>query len=414
MEGGERSAQTPTATEALPQSSPIPSELPVPANRFVFVDGLRGLAALAIVVFHVWNYEPDPWPAFESSHWLVNAAFKQVRAAVQVLLVVSGFVVAYTLRKTWVTPREVAWFLGRRIVRLIPPYWVTIGIVIIVDLLCVHALDVEKPFKGPLSVPRVSKHLTLTQEIFRHEEEALSAGVWTICIEMQFYIVAIVGAALAQRLVPGSGIHRPRTSGWALLAVFAPPAFICLFYWRSMKSTDPWVIHYIWMFFLGMITWWTLERTVSTFVYSVIIGAGVAALVWRPDWVDPGEASFLLVPNAVALSTAVAIFTAGRFDRLQSWLNWSWLQYLGRISYSLYLIHFPVCHLVTTAAWKWCNNSPTPVQAYLILLSALGCSTLAAHVLYTFVEAPSNRMAAEMKRAAESSTSRKPNALQTV
>ena len=333
------------------------------AYRFVFVDGLRGLAALSIVVFHIWNYEPEPWPAFEYSHWLVNAAFKNVRAAVQVLLVVSGFVVAYTLRKSWVTPREVGSFLGRRIVRLIPPYWVTIGIVIVVDLLCVHALNLEKPFEGPLSVPRVSKHLTLTQEIFRHEDEALSAGVWTICIEMQFYVVAILGIALAQRLAkfdPHSTTDpifwlgaacRLRARRFDLPVLLAVPEKH-----RRLGDSLP----------LDVFPWH--DHLVDSRAHCpdprLCIGCrrGHPATFFTgvpAGWISE-TSSRLVVPNAVALSTAVAILAAGRLNRMQSWLSWSWVQYLGRISYSLYLIHFPVCHLLTSAAWKWCNNSPTP------------------------------------------------------
>ena len=46
-----------------------------PAVRFVFVDGLRGLAALSIVIFHIWWYEPAPYPALDDAHWIYDAAF---------------------------------------------------------------------------------------------------------------------------------------------------------------------------------------------------------------------------------------------------------------------------------------------------------------------------------------------------
>lgn len=365
--------------------------LPKPATmssaRFAFVDGLRGLAALAIVVFHIWWYEPAPFPALEHAHWVVDAAFLRIRGGVQILLVVSGFVIAYTLRTTWVTPSEVLLFVGRRLVRLVPPYWVAIGFIILVDIACRGPWDLTSPFDGQLSLLRVSAHMAFLQDVFGHE--ALGAGMWTICIEMQFYVVAIIGWGLAQRAFPRPMIKEPRPSVVGLLAVFAPVAFVSLFYWRSLESTTPWVIHFAWMFFIGMVTWWTLDRTLPRASYAAIVAIAAVELTFDVEW---------RYENAVALATALSIFAVGCRLQLHVWLNWWWLQYLGRISYSLYLIHFPVCHLLTTAGWKWCGDSPTAMQASAILLASLIASLLAAHTLYEFVEAPSARWAARLKR----------------
>jgi len=406
MEGGAKIGESEAVVGGLPPNPPNPLATVAGSQpfRFVFVDGLRGLAALTIVVFHIWCYEPAPYPAFEDSHWIVNLAFRRMRVAVQVLLVISGFVVAYTLRKTWVSPREIFWFLGRRIVRLIPPYWVTIGVIILVDILCQRIWNLTSPFDGPLSLRRVSAHLTLMQDVLGHE--ALSAGIWTICIEMQFYVVAVLAWGVAQRIAPRPVTNEPRPSVWGLLAVFVPAAFASLFYWRPDEATSPYVIHFLWMFFLGMVTWWTLDRTVPTFIFVAIIAVGVVEL--RFSFEELRFQNEWWIYNTVALTTAVAIFAAGRLNRMQVWLNWRWLQYLGRISYSPYLIHFPVCHLIMSAGWKWFNETPSPVQADAILLASLLASILAAHFVYMFVETPANRWAANLKRIAETPASKEP------
>ncbi|RPI82832.1 MAG: hypothetical protein EHM42_09040, partial [Planctomycetaceae bacterium] len=79
-------------------------------------------------------------------------------------------------------------------------------------------------------------------------------------------------------------------------------------------------------------------------------------------------------------------------------LNWNWLQYLGRISYSLYLIHFPVSHVVTTLAERSLGTHPSSIASAIALAAALAASIAAAHVLYTFVEGPSVRLAARFRR----------------
>lgn len=394
--------------------------------RFAFVDGLRGLAALSIVIFHAWWYEPEPRPLQESLHWLVELAILRTRGGVQVLLVISGFVIAYSLRNTWVTPREVLSFVGRRFVRLVPAYWVALGFVILVEFLCRVPLNLPPPFTGQPTVPRVLTHLFFLQDVFDYE--SLSAGLWTVCIEMQFYVVAVLGWGLAQRFVSrdsdptrsrvrqnagvpvqrGEGldsvatqsgqIPTPTPSTFALLMVFAPLAIASLVYWYRREKTDHWVTYFLWRFFLGMITWWTLDRTIPVVVFKTIVAIGAGQLVYELAYDPRFELQFELPStNAIALATALAIFVAGRRQRLHVWLNWRWLQFVSRISYSLYLIHFSVTHMLVSAAWKWCGNSPTTIEATGILAASVVVSLVAGSVLYVLVEAPSVRWAAKLK-----------------
>lgn len=392
-------------------ATPVPHTQP--QSRFAFVDGLRGLAAMGVVIFHIWTYEPDPYPALQSAHWVVDEAFRRARDVVQILLVISGFVIAYTLRQTWVSVQEAGSFMLRRIVRLAPAYWVTIATIVLVAACCEWS-DLPSPYEGNVSVARIVAHMTFLQDVLGYP--ALSAGVWTLCIEMQFYLVAILGWGLAQRLFVTEP-RKPRPSAWALLLIFGPFAIVSLFYWRKLDSTDPWVTHFMWSFFLGMITWWALDRTIPMPVFFAVIAIGLVdflnvadGLFWLfgdidaqgidPDDIMNSKWSWRS-KNAVAMTTSLAILMAGLWDRLHVWLNLRPLQYVGKISYSLYLIHFPVFHLLTSAGWKWCDDSPTTLQARVILLSVIPASLIAGHLLYVLVELPSARWSAKLKRIAQ-------------
>lgn len=375
------------------------------------MDGLRGLAALSIVLFHIWWYEPAPYPALESAHWIVDEAFLRIRAGVQVLLVISGFVIAFTLRRTWVTIGEILSFVARRFVRLVPPYWTVIALIILIDAACRSVWKLDSPVEGDLTLIRVSAHMAFLQDVFGHG--ALSAGMWTICIEMQFYVIAVMGWGLAQHLFRRPAADQPRPSPLGIVAIFAPLAFLSLFYWRSLDSTSAWVIHFFWMFFLGMITWWTLDgilpKAISYTVFVIAILELIFDAPWRQqfyyDWIRPAAAPQIFDPveswryeNSIALTTALLILIAGQRNKLHQWLNWNWLQYVGRISYSLYLIHFPVCHLITNWGWRHFNDAPTSGQAIGILMTSFVTSFIAAHLLYQWVEAPSNRWSAKLKQ----------------
>jgi peptidoglycan/LPS O-acetylase OafA/YrhL len=355
-----------------------------PAPRFMMLDGVRGLAALGVAVYHIWRYEPAATtePLTYASNqfvppfvdWLLLHSWYPMQS----LLVLSGFVIAFTMRNTWVTPREVVSFVVRRFVRLWPPYAVTILFVLLLHAASVHWWGVPSPFEEPLTVFRVLAHLAFLQDIVG--ETPLSAAIWTVCVEMQFYVLSIVGWGLAQRLLPRPDPQQPRPSGWGVLLVFAPLALASLFVWSWQDRTDAWVIHFMNPLFLGMATWWALDRTIlpQAFAAVVAIYAVQLAFQWK-------------VENAQALTAALVFYVAGRLNHFHDWLTWRWVQYLGRISYSLYLIHYPVSFTLMWLGWRWCENSPTPAQATLILSVGLVASLAAAHLLYEFVEAPSGR-----------------------
>ncbi len=371
-------------TSQSDSQQPVTTANPL-AIRFVFVDGLRGLAALSIVIFHIWWYEPAPYPALDNAHWIYDAAFLRLRGGVQTLLVISGFVIAYTLRNTWVDSIEVLRFVSRRFVRLVPAYWTAIAIALLVNIACSSILNLPSYLDNPVTSGQVLSHLVFLQELLGYE--ALSAGMWTVCIEVQFYMFAVVAWGLAQRLFTGPEPNRPRPSAWGLISVFAPLALISLFIWRRQDASDVWVAYFFWTFFLGMATWWALEQSIRPSIFWGVVCIAIVELIINRE-----------PANAVALMTALLLLVAGQHERLGVWLNWGWLQYLGRISYSLYLIHFPVCHLVTATGWKLYGENPTSMQAVFILFLALVASIPAAHLLYMFVEAPSIRWTELMKR----------------
>jgi peptidoglycan/LPS O-acetylase OafA/YrhL len=131
---------------------PHPTTPVKPVTRFAFIDGLRGLAALGIAGYHIWRYEPTPYPADNVVPDVIKEVLLRSWIGVQFLWVVSGFVIAYTLRDTWITPREALSFLGRRIVRLVPPYWFTIFLVVLVSAVGASWWGLPSPFEDSLTV----------------------------------------------------------------------------------------------------------------------------------------------------------------------------------------------------------------------------------------------------------------------
>ncbi|MGE5195108.1 MAG: acyltransferase family protein [Deltaproteobacteria bacterium] len=388
-------------------------------GRSTFIDALRGVAAFSVACYHITRYGPLPEPAREFIPGLLQGWFDHGWMGVQVFFVISGFVIAYSVRNARVTPGYLGNYALRRSIRLDPPYWTTILFVLLLHaILYLHLgfdspLDVPSRLEPALSWQLLAAHVLYLQNILRYDN--LSAGFWTLCIEVQFYLLYVAGQGIAQRF-PYRGRRVPAdASPIGLLAVFAPLALASLFIWNNGfppgenpwwnwfvagPSGDMWITRFFCMFFLGASAWWALDGRIPAAIFGIYAAALAGRIVWQGQ--THGWGGDLTIGLCAALAAGVSTYLAGRLGRLGTWLNFGFLQYLGQISYSLYLIHFPMSHVVTTLGTQVSGTSPSPAVATLWLGLALAASLVAAHVLYIFVEAPSVRFAARFKRPSTS------------
>lgn len=370
---------------------------------------------------------------------LLHAWFDRGRLGVQVFFVISGFVIAYSVRNAWVTPGYLGNYALRRSIRLDPPYWTTILFVLLVHAVFalhlgfVSPLDMPEKMEDPVTWKLLLAHVLYVQNILGFEN--LSAGFWTLCIEVQFYLLYVTGLGVAQRFPSATKRQASDAGPWALLGLFGSLALLSLFVWHPevgrelwigffqrlnlpwLAGADPsrdfWLTHFFCMFFLGCSAWWALDGRIPAWAFWSYVGLMAARVAFDcglefssalAGGADIGECCSLLATCTldlkVALVAGIAIYVLGRTGRLGTALDFRPLQYLGKISYSLYLIHFPVAHMVTSLAEVCMDKTETfsPAMANAWLIVALAVSIAAAHVLYRLVEAPSVRLGARLKR----------------
>jgi hypothetical protein len=337
------------------------------------IDALRGVAAIWVACFHFYGGLSNQF----TRHTFVNPfhfILAHGNAGVEIFFVISGFVIAYSVRARRVTPGYFGQFVLRRSVRLEPPYWTTIGLAIASLWLSNH-LRTDRVAQLP-SVAKVVAHIFYLQG-FLHQGQIVDV-FWTLCMEVQFYVFFLLLVAISQRLGDG------RVSR---LAVLAPLTVLSLAIHAGLiPQPTAWMFKFWYLFQLGVVAYWATSKQLkhSDFVAYLILLVGL--LAWHPS-----------VTGGMGLLTGLLIYLGARYNFLST-LNYAPLQFLGRRSYSLYLIH-PVIGVPFAYffAKKFFGAPVSASAAIVCMLTAIAVSLVGASLLYIFVERPSVELSSRLK-----------------
>jgi peptidoglycan/LPS O-acetylase OafA/YrhL len=367
----------------------------VTSGRFTFLDALRGLGALGIACYHVHRYRPLEIPADHVLSSVIQFVVRHGWISVQMFWVVAGFVAAYSLRKTAIGPASFGNFTLRRVLRLGIPYWTVILAVVAVNALptpWIHSPD-QSLIDGPVSLGRVAANLGFLQDVL--DCGNISAGTWFVCVDLQFGVLFALMLGIARLFswsLPGKA-GRANIDALVLILVFVPLGLASLFWFNvDLDDYSAWVIYYFHMPLFGAMVFWALEGRIPRGVfwaYAAIMAGGIA---YR--W-NLGMDYKKSLDVFVALSTGTVIYLAGRRGHLGDWLAWRPLQYLGRISYSLYLTHYLTSWIVVSLGYYWTRDNAKAAVCWMTL--AILVSIGVAGLFYRYVEAPSLRLVKRLK-----------------
>ncbi|GBG03222.1 hypothetical protein AZSI13_25490 [Azospira sp. I13] len=336
---------------------------PAAGDARPFIIALRAVAAIIIAWHHFALYAPlKDWAApfmGELLDWLAVHA-----RATQVFFVVGGYVMALSMsRRQWRLP-QLGHFLVKRYCRLGLPYLAAMALVALAYAFARDWLP-EDVTGSPISLPQVLAHLFFLQGLLGYEQ--LSAGFWFVCINFQLGLIYV--AMLWLRDGPGRGrFNLPLLLGWPLAAY-------SLFHFNLNEAWDGWWLYFFPYFFMGVVIHHAVKeaRSPAQFWYYVLLLGAAMIFEWR--W---RLASALLVGALLCHA---------------EWRGWGsrWpgnrlVLKLGQLSYSLFLVHFPVLVFVGALWTRLEFNSPE--QAALGLGIAFLLSLGLAQLFHRWVEQP--------------------------
>ncbi len=349
----------------------------IAAPRLAFIDALKAIASQLIVLHHLAFYGPMSDYAQELAPALISWLSQEARIAVQAFLVIGGFLAAKSLAPIGILPASTAplALVRSRYWKLVIPYTAAL-LLSIVCAAVARALMSHDSIPGAPGIAQFIAHLLLLQNALDYD--ALSAGVWYVAIDFQLFVALVALLWLGRGIGSGigSGANTTRVTGILLVSALALGS---LFYFNRSAVWDDWALYFFGAYALGALTYWAATRKFATEWLLLIAAAVLLALL-----VDYRSRV------AVALAVAMSLGMAQRYNFLVRWPQWRASAYLGKISYSVFLMNFPVCLVINALFSRFASSDP--VTNAIGVLFAWAASVGAGALFYRLVESRSRHL----------------------
>ncbi|QKG25838.1 acyltransferase family protein [Actinomadura verrucosospora] len=324
-------------------------------RRLRELDLLRFLAAAAVVLYHFTGFGgAGPWPEHAREVFpALGAVTRYGYLGVDLFFVISGFVI---LMSAW--GRSPGEFGVSRLVRLMPAYWASVLLGVVV-----YAV-----FRKGHGVPGlVVPNLTMLQGGLGVQN--VDAVYWTLWVEMHFYVLAAVlawiGITYRSCLV--------FMAVWLFGGVFADEAGSRFLQIMLVPTWSPY-------FIAGMALFLIHRFGPTLLLWGYVAVSYLLALHWggwRADGAFKGSAHLPVAAAVTGIFVVMILVATGRLR----WVRWRGLTVLGALTYPLYLVHSQLALPLLDALYPGVNR-------WVALAAVIAASLALAYAVHRLVERP--------------------------
>lgn len=299
-----------------------------PMPRFSSLDGFRGLFALAVALFHLGL----------ASHLYANPILREAYLCVDFFFVLSGFVITHAYAGRLGTVDATIEFVIRRFGRLWPLHIAVLAAFVAVELIkMVFLRDAgaghHAAFQGSTSPDALVANVFLLHSLYLYETFTWNVPSWSISAEFVAYLV-FAAVSFTTR----------KWSGLAALAVIGICiAMICAWSTTGMNLTAHLgAVRACLGFFAGNLAYLCFQRfRLPQFPGLAASAVELAVALLVVAYLSVVQGSWLGYFAPALFAAAIYVFAGS--DGIVSWLMRSGpLQFLGKISYSVYMVHYLV------------------------------------------------------------------------
>jgi peptidoglycan/LPS O-acetylase OafA/YrhL len=361
----------------------LPPQAKPRTEHFDFIDGIRALCALFVLLGHAWF---QPTAGFYSQRWMNLLGLSYAHLAVVVFIVVSGFVITLPIvRRGDMGP--ILGFFKRRARRILPPYYAALLLTSAFILLTgQHKTGTVWDFSVPLTWPQFIGHSLLVHNLpLGLEGGGIGYQLWSIAVEWQIYL-----------LVPLLVLGISRFGFVALVCLLTLISAGVVVFLPQLHDT---YAYFVVLFMSGAGAARLVVLRPRDTERAGLIGLGIAlaalALVLKNGnaWYARHLAlvDLLLGAGVGPLIAGLALAQGKLLTTLKRILRWRPLVFVGSFSYSLYLVHTPLLH----GAWLiWSKlTQQGPVGLFGLLLLSCPLIVVLSWCFFVLFERPFMRSA---------------------
>lgn len=284
-----------------------------PKPRLTGIEALRGIAALAVLLYHAARHVDAAYGAP-----MLMRVFQGGHAGVDLFFVLSGFLILHVHRGDIGRPERIGHYARQRFTRVMPLYWIALALTVLKGV-------------GGHGVPAIGS-LVHSALLLPGWEEPLLGPAWSLQHELLFYIVF-------------AAFILNRRAGVALLGLWS--AVMLIGVTGALDDAVPFQIagHYNLEFLMGMGVALALPHIRKGSRMAWVGGLLLAAAAWLES-AGHLDGNAAVARIAYGLPSALLIGGLATLSRTQSFALPRWLGALGGASYSIYLFQFLFMGLV--------------------------------------------------------------------
>lgn len=327
-------------------------------ERLAFIEGLRGVAALYVVLTHFGSMlDPSHSAGTKSTapEWLqsILPPFWFGHLAVAAFIVLSG----YCLQTSLFGGRDgrihkYGKFYARRAKRILPPYYATLFFSVLVSIYVTSKQHVM-PFTQyvPVTNENVLAHVFMIHNFSLDWMYKLNGVLWSISFEWQLYLLFPVFVWLMFK-----------TGRFLFVGIMSALALVAMLQFHVTMKLYIW---YVPLFALGMATSHLAYRPnlrvgtvprLAAYVF-VLAGAGCGYLCYLSGGNTPELMPLCDAAIGIAVAALVYLGTVAPWTPFTKLFAWKPIASLGFFSYSLYLMHHPILQILYVNRPAWAQGA---------------------------------------------------------
>lgn len=341
----------------------------IPVRRIEYLDGLRALAALWVVLSHLWISQYG-LTVHGGLFGLLTNGILYSHLAVDLFIVLSGFCLILPQLRPNSGPLGVVNFYLRRARRILPPFYCALALGILVYVATeywnsgsVHLNDGDLFANGFMV-----QDALINRDIY-------NGPIWSVAVEWRIYFLFPAAVLLLRRYGRWSVVAAAGIAGYGLTALL-------MRYCPGMLLSCPW---YLFLFSLGVCAGSVAygpdtDRHPQIWPVLVVLSMALLAICLWDYRLTPNDLSTFglhmpLIDGMAGLFTASALIVISckeRESKVARFLTWPPLTRLGVVSYSLYLTHMPVLNIMNAVLQHVPAFLPFSPMARVALLCVVG------------------------------------------